>query len=97
MQSATDYDSGARRCFSQSAADGAGNTRGYPGRSRSSCEGNRRRLVLGIETSCDDTGAAVVDELGNVIGDALNSQTKTHVEYVQIDFHFSCFIAGRPQ
>lgn len=43
-------------------------------------ETSRRRLVLGIETSCDDTGAAVVDDHGTVVGDALNSQTKTHVE-----------------
>lgn len=40
---------------------------------------SKRRLVLGIETSCDDTGAAVVDDRGIVVGDALNSQTKTHV------------------
>ena len=39
-----------------------------------------RRLVLGIETSCDDTGAAVVDEDGNILGQALNSQTAIHVE-----------------
>lgn len=42
---------------------------------------SQRQLVLGIETSCDDTGAAVVDEQGNVIGEALNSQTRIHVEY----------------
>ncbi|KAK7484909.1 hypothetical protein BaRGS_00023829 [Batillaria attramentaria] len=42
---------------------------------------SRRRLVLGIETSCDDTGAAVVDEHGTIVGDALNSQTKTHIEF----------------
>ena len=36
--------------------------------------------VLGIETSCDDTGAAVVDENGTVLGEALNSQTNIHVE-----------------
>ncbi|XP_076460991.1 tRNA N6-adenosine threonylcarbamoyltransferase, mitochondrial-like [Babylonia areolata] len=41
---------------------------------------SQRRLVLGIETSCDDTGAAVVDERGNIVGDALHSQTKTHIE-----------------
>lgn len=39
----------------------------------------RRRLVLGIETSCDDTGAAVVDDGGNILGDALDSQTKIHI------------------
>ncbi|KAK3108529.1 hypothetical protein FSP39_009998 [Pinctada imbricata] len=39
-----------------------------------------RRIVLGIETSCDDTGAAVVDENGHVLGEALHSQMNTHVE-----------------
>ena len=39
-----------------------------------------RRYVLGIETSCDDTGAAIVDSDGNIIGEALNSQTDTHVQ-----------------
>lgn len=37
-------------------------------------------LVLGIETSCDDTGAAIVDSKGNVIGEALHSQLQTHLE-----------------
>ena len=74
LQATTNYVSGVRYySISQSAADRRGNT-------HNSCEGSRRRLVLGIETSCDDTGAAVVDECGNVVGDALNSQTKTHVE-----------------
>lgn len=35
--------------------------------------------VLGIETSCDDTGAAVVDEYGNILGNALHSQTSISV------------------
>ena len=42
--------------------------------------GETRRLVLGIETSCDDTGAAVVDNWGRVLGEGLHSQTSTHVE-----------------
>ncbi|XP_064614471.1 tRNA N6-adenosine threonylcarbamoyltransferase, mitochondrial-like [Liolophura sinensis] len=41
---------------------------------------SNRKLVLGIETSCDDTGAAVVDDHGNIVGDALNSQTRFHVQ-----------------
>lgn len=40
----------------------------------------RKKRVLGIETSCDDTGAAVVDEDGIVLGEALNSQTQFHVQ-----------------
>lgn len=38
-----------------------------------------RRLVLGIETSCDDTCAAVVDCAGHVLGDAHHSQTSVSV------------------
>ncbi|KFZ48687.1 hypothetical protein N338_00912, partial [Podiceps cristatus] len=39
-----------------------------------------RKLVLGIETSCDDTGAAVVDDAGNVLGEALHCQKKVHLQ-----------------
>lgn len=37
------------------------------------------RLVLGIETSCDDTGAAVVDESGVILGESLHSQKDVHL------------------
>ena len=40
----------------------------------------RRLHVLGIETSCDDTGAAIVNENGHVLGDCINSQTELTVE-----------------
>lgn len=39
----------------------------------------RHRLVLGIETSCDDTGIAIVDEEGHVVSDVVASQTALHV------------------
>ncbi|XP_044097083.1 probable tRNA N6-adenosine threonylcarbamoyltransferase, mitochondrial isoform X2 [Neovison vison] len=38
------------------------------------------KLVLGIETSCDDTAAAVVDETGNILGEAIHSQTEVHLK-----------------
>lgn len=38
------------------------------------------KLVLGIETSCDDTGAAVVDETGKILGEALHSQMEVHLK-----------------
>lgn len=37
------------------------------------------RLVLGIETSCDDTGAAVLDEEGTILGESLHSQKDVHL------------------
>ncbi|KFP19891.1 hypothetical protein Z169_07086, partial [Egretta garzetta] len=39
-----------------------------------------RKLVLGIETSCDDTGAAVVDDGGNILGEALHCQKEVHIQ-----------------
>jgi len=40
----------------------------------------RPRLVLGIETSCDETGAAVLDDTGIILGESLHSQKQTHLE-----------------
>ncbi|KAM4731711.1 tRNA N6-adenosine threonylcarbamoyltransferase, mitochondrial [Anableps anableps] len=40
---------------------------------------SRSRLVLGIETSCDDTGAAVMDETGAILGESLHSQKEVHL------------------
>lgn len=37
------------------------------------------RLVLGIETSCDETGAAVMDETGEILGESLHSQKHVHL------------------
>ncbi|XP_022902263.2 tRNA N6-adenosine threonylcarbamoyltransferase, mitochondrial [Onthophagus taurus] len=39
-----------------------------------------RQLILGIETSCDDTGCAIVDEKGNILGEALHSQQQIHLD-----------------
>ena len=38
-------------------------------------------LTLGIETSCDETAAAVVDEAGHVLSDVVHSQVQTHAVY----------------
>jgi N6-L-threonylcarbamoyladenine synthase len=38
-------------------------------------------LVLGIESSCDETGAAVVDETGRVASDIVHSQVSLHAAY----------------
>lgn len=40
----------------------------------------KSRNVLGIETSCDDTGAAIINEDGVLLAEQLNSQTAYHVE-----------------
>ncbi|XP_045446143.1 probable tRNA N6-adenosine threonylcarbamoyltransferase, mitochondrial [Melitaea cinxia] len=37
--------------------------------------------ILGIETSCDDTGCAVVDGKANVLGESLFSQNMLHLRY----------------
>ena len=38
-------------------------------------------LVLGIESSCDETGAALVDHDGRVASDVVQSQVRLHAEY----------------
>jgi N6-L-threonylcarbamoyladenine synthase len=38
-------------------------------------------LVLGIETSCDETAAAVVDGSGRVLSDVVHSQVAVHAPY----------------
>jgi N6-L-threonylcarbamoyladenine synthase len=40
-----------------------------------------RVLVLGLETSCDETGAAVVRADGEVLSDVVQSQVKLHAPY----------------
>ena len=37
--------------------------------------------ILGIETSCDETAAAVVDERGLVLSDVVHSQVDLHATY----------------
>ena len=37
--------------------------------------------VLGIETSCDETGVAIYDSENGLLGDSLYSQVKMHAEY----------------
>lgn len=38
------------------------------------------KISTGIETSCDDTAAAIVDSEGNICGEAHFSQQDTHLE-----------------
>ena len=38
-------------------------------------------IVLGIESSCDDTGVALYDTTQGLIGQALHSQTRMHAQY----------------
>lgn len=42
---------------------------------------NRKITILGIETSCDDTGIAVVQSDGKVLGNVTNSQQGIHLRY----------------
>ena len=38
-------------------------------------------LVLGIETSCDETGLALYDSAAGLLGDVLHSQVELHARY----------------
>ena len=40
---------------------------------------NIRTLILGIETSCDDTGVAVIDNNGLILADSIHSQTSSRM------------------
>lgn len=41
---------------------------------------SKKSIILGIETSCDDTGCAVIDTDGNILGEALKSQHLIHLK-----------------
>ncbi|MFT5519657.1 MAG: N6-L-threonylcarbamoyladenine synthase [Enterobacterales bacterium] len=38
-------------------------------------------LILGIESSCDETGVAIYDEEKGIVADVLHSQVKLHAQY----------------
>ncbi|XP_076277566.1 threonyl-carbamoyl synthesis 4 [Lasioglossum baleicum] len=38
-------------------------------------------VILGIETSCDDTGCGIVDSTGTVLGEAISSQHNIHLNF----------------
>lgn len=40
----------------------------------------RTITILGIETSCDDTGCAIVNDKGQILGESLYSQQEIHLE-----------------
>lgn len=40
----------------------------------------RNITILGIETSCDDTGCAIVNDKGHILGESLYSQQEIHLE-----------------
>lgn len=46
-------------------------------------------IVMGIETSCDDTGIGIVSNKGVIMGEAKNSQLLKHIMYMQAYTH-SC-------
>lgn len=37
-------------------------------------------VIMGIESSCDDTGCALIDNHGNILGEALHSQHLVHLK-----------------
>ena len=37
--------------------------------------------ILGIESSCDDTGLAIIDSSGQIIADVTSSQHEIHAKY----------------
>ncbi|XP_050092201.1 probable tRNA N6-adenosine threonylcarbamoyltransferase, mitochondrial [Anopheles aquasalis] len=45
------------------------------------CSSTKPPIVLGIETSCDDTGAAIVTGDGQVLAEFVNSQQNNHLRF----------------
>ncbi|KAL6432924.1 hypothetical protein ACFW04_006338 [Cataglyphis niger] len=41
---------------------------------------DRPAIILGIETSCDDTGCGIVDTTGKILSEVINSQHLTHLK-----------------
>lgn len=41
---------------------------------------NRPAIILGIESSCDDTACGIVDSNGTILGEAISSQYLTHLK-----------------
>lgn len=37
-------------------------------------------IILGIESSCDDTACGIVDSKGQILGEAISSQYLTHLK-----------------
>jgi hypothetical protein len=72
--------------FAESGNGLAGSVSVPTERSSSHAEGSNglaetTRLVLGIETSCDETGAAVVSTDGKILGEALASSAAIHAQW----------------
>ncbi|CAK9831986.1 tRNA N6-adenosine threonylcarbamoyltransferase, mitochondrial [Anthophora retusa] len=42
---------------------------------------NEPAIILGIESSCDDTGIGIVDSNGTLLGEAINSQQLAHLNF----------------
>lgn len=42
-----------------------------------------RPIILGIETSCDDTGVAILNRNGRILGESLHSQQSLHLRYTE--------------
>ncbi|XP_055326041.1 tRNA N6-adenosine threonylcarbamoyltransferase, mitochondrial-like, partial [Sitodiplosis mosellana] len=46
-------------------------------------------VILGIETSCDDTGCAIVDNNGHILGESKHSQLQFHLRNGGINPNFA--------
>ncbi|KPJ09748.1 putative tRNA threonylcarbamoyladenosine biosynthesis protein osgepl1 [Papilio machaon] len=53
----------------------------FNGLTKRTLSSSGKATVLGIETSCDDTGCAVVNSEATILGEFLHSQNEIHVKY----------------
>src|ERR1700722_13165726 len=66
--------------FFRSAPEHSHLRQGYDGQERRA-EGSKPRLTLGIETSCDETAAAIYSSQHGIISSSLFSQTELHKQF----------------
>ncbi|KAK2586885.1 hypothetical protein KPH14_009822 [Odynerus spinipes] len=50
-------------------------------KNRRNFSSHKPAIILGIESSCDDTGCGIVDSNGNILGEALHSQHSLHLKH----------------
>jgi len=67
--------------FGTSRHHGRGQSRSMSSTPSSSPLTFKKGIILGIETSCDDTGIAIVNQNREVLGESINSQLQTHLKY----------------
>jgi hypothetical protein len=71
----------AQHCMCPSSANCPFDGCSHPEAAAEHADQTQERIILGIESSCDDTGVAVVTSSGRVLGEAIASQADIHAPW----------------